>query len=107
MQAQQPAPPYVPPANEYDIEANGNRTSTYGTGEYGYGQENGGVGGMQFPPPVNQPSRPTQPPSYSKGYDVHGQSIPSPMSAVRHLWLTLDKFLTTTLISATSIESRQ
>ncbi|KZP15562.1 hypothetical protein FIBSPDRAFT_81151 [Athelia psychrophila] len=65
MQAQQPAPPYAPPANggnpfgTNDVEANT-------TGGYGYGQENGGVGGIHYPPPpaINQGSRPNEPPSY-------------------------------------------
>lgn len=85
MQAQQPAPPYVPPANGYgyDVESNGNGTSAYGADRYGYVQEDGGVGGMQYPPPVDQPSRPTQPPSYFMGFDAHGKSSPGSMPTVR------------------------
>lgn len=85
MQAQQPAPPYVPPANGYgyDVEANGNGTSTYGADGYKHEQENGGVGGMQYPPPVNQSARPTQPPSYSMGFDTQGRSSPGPVPNVR------------------------
>lgn len=107
IQAQQPAPPYVPPANGYEVEANGNGMSVYGAEGYGYGQDIGGVRGIHYPPPVNQSVRPTQPPSYFKAYNARGQSIPGPMPTARYLQFALDDFLTTTSISATSMESRR